>query len=251
MFIPIVLKLALFVLFLNVNTAMPFGFKKPLQTVAKMVFSPQKLASSEATGSHPVGTRVVSSRTFSLEKRYENRFVNNVFKDNILLNLAYMEGAVNNNKPINWNEVKKPLHFEFTLKPNEVFAYHEDVLPQYQGKVVKTTNAHFNAQEQFLSDGYLVGDGVCHLASLLFWVAKDANLDALAPTNHNFAPIPEVPKEYGVSIYNYPGSVSANAIQNLYIANNKTEPVTFHFNYDGKNLEISISKENKKLAFLF
>lgn len=67
------------------------------------------------------------------------------------------------------------------------------------------------ATEGLISDGYLTGDCVCHLASLIYWAARDAGLTALAPTNHDFTTIPEVPKEYGVSIYFTPGAREANA----------------------------------------
>ena len=113
-------------------------------------------------------------------------------------------------------------------------------MPEYEGKITKTTNAHFNFQEGFKTDGYLYGDGVCHLASLIYWVAKDAGLDAYAPNNHNFAIIPEISKEYGVSIYNHPNNKAKGQRQNLYITNNKEKAVTFKFEYDGVNLKVSV-----------
>lgn len=201
--------------FLLVNTYPPFFENSPYETV-------------------------LASHGISLENRYENAFVNSVFKDNILLNIAYMKGGVDKSQEINWSELVKPFHYQFELKPNETFAFHEDVLPEYQGKIAKTTNAHFNSSEQFKSDGYLVGDGVCHLASLIYWAAKDANLETKAPTSHDFMVIPQIPKEFGVSIYNYPGRSLANAVQNLYITNNTENPVTFKFEYDGENLKVFI-----------
>lgn len=191
---------------------------------------------------------VLASHAISLEKRYSNKFVNDVFKDNILLNIAYLEQKVKKPTDINWNDIEKPFRYQFTLKPNETFAFHEDELPIYQEKVVKTTNAHFNSQEGFKSDGYLVGDGVCHLASIIYWVAKDADLNALAPTNHDFAQIPEVPREFGVSIYNNPNQTSSNAMQNLYITNNKELPVVFIFDYDGEKLQVTVSAVGKNFA---
>ncbi|OGH13341.1 MAG: hypothetical protein A2687_05140 [Candidatus Levybacteria bacterium RIFCSPHIGHO2_01_FULL_38_26] len=85
-----------------------------------------------------------------------------------------------------------------------------------------------------------MGNGVCHLASLIYLAAKTAGLDAYAPTSHDFAVIPEISKEFGVSIYSYPGHVTANARQNLYITNNKKNPVIFEFIYDGENLKLSV-----------
>lgn len=184
----------------------------------------------------------LASRSFSLEQRYGNTFVNDVFKDNILLTLNYLDGSVKDKADINWENIEKPFSFEFTLKPGEEFAFHDQILPEYDKNVVKTTNAHFNYQDGFKSDGYLMGDGVCHLASLIYWAAKDAGLEAYAPTNHNFAVIPEVPKEYGVSIYSLPGGFETSARQNLYIVNNLENPVSFSFTYDGVNLTVNVTE---------
>lgn len=177
-------------------------------------------------------------REFSLETRYNDTFVNSVFKENILLTVRYLSGERIDPKNINWDGIKKPFEYKLVLRPGETFAFHDDVLPEFEGKVSKTTNAHFNGQDGFKSDGYLMGDGVCHLASLLYWVARDAGLDAIARVNHNFANIPEVPKEYGVSIYAYPGKQAGDQMQNLYITNNRGKVIAFEFNYDGKNLKI-------------
>lgn len=182
----------------------------------------------------------LADRQISLQKRYNNSFVNDVFKDNILLTLSYLSGKTNKSTTVNWTEVTKPFTYQLTLNPDEVFAFHDDVLPQYEGKVKYSTNAHFNYQEGFKSDGYLMGDGVCHLASLINWVAQDADLEVVSPTNHDFAVIPEIPKEYGTSIYNSIGQESVNALQNLYVKNNKSVPVTFVFNYDNENLRLSV-----------
>ncbi|RJQ36967.1 hypothetical protein C4559_04525 [Candidatus Microgenomates bacterium] len=190
----------------------------------------------------------LSSRTISLEKRYAVKSVNDVFKDNMLLNLAYMRNEVKKTSDIDWNKIRKPFHYGLELNPDETFAYSQDVLPEYKSKINKTTNAHFNSQEGFKSDGYLVGDGVCHLASIIYWAAKDAGLDTLAPTNHDFAAIPEIPKEYGVSIYYMPGQEGSNARQNLYINNNTGEKVIFKFDFDGENLKVTV-KSSRKTAF--
>ncbi len=190
-------------------------------------------------GITPVET-LLSLEQISLENRQRDEYINEVFKDNILLNIAYMKGKVTKKDDINWNIVRKPFSYKFTLFPQKTFAFHEDVFPQYKSTLAITTNAHFNYQEGFKSDGYLVGDGVCHLASLIYWVAKEAGLDAYAPTNHNFAVIPEISKEYGVSIYSMPGQIMANARQNLYVTNNRQKPVVFEFVYNGEKLKLSI-----------
>ncbi len=188
----------------------------------------------------PVPTQqVLASHEMSLNDRYPVKSVSDVFKDNILLNIAYMDGKVTSKDNISWDEIEKPFHYELTLKPGEVFAFHDDVLDQYKGKAGYTTHAHFTGQEGFKSDGYLYGDGVCHLASLIYWTAKDAGLDAVAPTNHDFMKIPEIPKEYGVAIYDNPSTPGSNAKQNLYVTNNQDKPVTLVFDYASDNLKIS------------
>lgn len=184
----------------------------------------------------------LSYREFSLNNRYSNSFVNDVFKDNILLAVDYATGDKVNPAEIDWNEVEKPFTEKITLKPGETFAFHDDVLPQYQGKISKTTNAHFNGAEGFKSDGYLMGDGVCHLASLLYWAAKDAGLDTLAPVRHDFAAIPDVPSEFGTSIYSTGGKDYTGQMQNLYITNNKKNEVNIVFKYDGNKLGIKIEE---------
>jgi len=188
-------------------------------------------------------TKQLASEQISLEKRYDNLYVNDVFKDNILLNVAYLSGKVTKKEDVDWKEIEKPISYKFTLLPNKTFAFHEDVLEKYKNSVVKTTNTNFNYSDGFKSDGYLTGDGVCHLASLMYLAAKNAGLDAYAPTNHDFAVIPEIPKEYGVSIYKMPGSSSANALQNLYITNNKKNPIIFEFAYKNSQLKFSIYEE--------
>lgn len=187
--------------------------------------------------------KILGFKDFSLKERWPNEWVNDIFKKNILLNLAYLRGIVTNNK-INWDQVLQPFTYEFKLLPNQTFAFHDDVESFYQGKVVKTTNAHFNAQEGFKSDGYLFGDGVCHLASLMYWAAKEANLSAIAPTRHDFAKIAEVPKEFGVSIYSNPANKGSNSKQNLYITNNKSKPVVFRFNYKDDRVKIAVLETN-------
>lgn len=176
-------------------------------------------------GEYLLGTESVrAERTFSLTDRYPDPWVNDIFRYNILHTLDLMNSKT----------------YSFSLKPGEVFAFHEDVLPQFEGKVTQTMRAHFNYTDGFKSDGYLTGDGVCHLASLLYWAAKDAGLEALAPTNHNFANIPEVPKEYGVSIYYNPAAHASNEQQNLYITNTFTKPVQFAFAINGTNLTVKV-----------
>lgn len=181
---------------------------------------------------------VLSERELSLQNRHPVESVNEVFKDNILLNMSYLKSEGNSN--LNWDEVRKPFKYEFKLEPNQTFAFHEDVLDEYKGKVSVSTNAHFNSSEGFKNSGYLVGDGVCHLASLMYLAAKTASLDTKALSNHDFAAIPDISREYGVAIYNEPGSPNVGANQNLYITNNKGNPVLFKFEYLDNKLKLSI-----------
>lgn len=192
--------------------------------------------------------QIIAQKELSLSNRQPNSWVNNIFKENILLNLAYLRGLYQSaplkHPKIDWDIVTKPFTYEFRLEPKEVFAFHEDVESTMEGKIVKTTNAHFNSQEGFKSDGYLFGDGVCHLASLIYWAAKEANLEALAPTRHDFAKIEDVPREFGVSIYNNPLSKGSNVKQNLYITNNKSKPVVFRFDYKDDRVKVAVVETN-------
>jgi hypothetical protein len=181
---------------------------------------------------------VLASHSFPLTDRYGNTFVNDVFKDNILLAVNYMDGAVKSKAEVDWTKVEKPFHYEFTLNPGQEFAFHDGTLPGYSLNVVKTMNTRFMWTEGYKSDGLLIGDGVCHLASLIYWVALDAGLSAYAPSNHNFATIPDVPKEYGVAI------MAPSPMGNLYITNSKNKPVTFVFDYDGTNLSVAVTEDD-------
>lgn len=183
---------------------------------------------------------LLASHVMPLNNRYPVKSVSDVFRDNILLTLYYMSGKVSGPTEIKWDEVRGPSRFEFELKPGEVFAFHEDVLPEYQGKVALTTKAHFNAADGFLTDGFLYGDGVCHLASVMNWVGQGAGLKVEARVNHNFANIPDVPMQYGTAIFFSPGSPSIGQQQNLYIENTLDKPIKFVFEYENEELKVSV-----------
>ncbi|OGE27411.1 hypothetical protein A2867_02500 [Candidatus Daviesbacteria bacterium RIFCSPHIGHO2_01_FULL_40_11] len=221
--------------------------KKSLQTLIILPLTFGSFLGADST-QHFVsplrGEYLLAHREMSLDNRYENKFVNDVFKNNILLNLAHMNGRVSKASDIKWDEIAKPFQYEFKLDPNKTFTFHEDVKATYRETLAKTTNAHFNAQEGFKTDGYLFGDGICHLASLINWVAKEAGLSVEALTNHDFANIPDIPKEFGVSIYNIPGSLGSNELQNLYITNNKAKPISFKFEYLDNKLKVSVVELN-------
>ena len=200
-------------------------------------------AALSATPAPVAQKQVLAEHRFSLDDRYANTFVNEVFKDNILLTLGYMKGIVKKT-PVTWGKIEKPFSYSFTLKPKQTFAFHDNVLPGYKETLTRTTHADFSSDQGFKSDGYLTGDGVCHLASLMNWVARDAGLQVEAPTNHNFARIPDVPREYGVAIYDQPDQPLTSARQNLYITNNQKQPIRFTFTYKDTMLAINVRKEN-------
>lgn len=186
---------------------------------------------------NPTGTttpKALSQVTYSLSNRYSNTFVNDVFSDNILLTIAYLGGKVKKGDSISWDTVKTDWEIKFTLKPGQTFAFHDAVLEKYKGKIALTTNAHFNASEGFKSDGWLVGDGVCHLASFIYVAAKNAGLEVEAPTSHDFAVIPNIEKKDGVSIF------SENTLQNLYITNNQSQDIIFVFVHKDDALTIRV-----------
>jgi hypothetical protein len=108
--------------------------------------------------------------------------------------------------------------------------------------VAATTNAHFNANEGFKSDGWLVGDGVCHLASFMYVASKKAGLISEAPTRHDFAVIPEVPQQSGVSIFYSPDNPSSSTLQNLYITNNRNKTIAFVFTTEKDKLNIRVQE---------
>jgi len=182
----------------------------------------------------------LSSVSLDLETRYENDFVNEVFKDNILLALYYLKGEQIVKNP-DWEKVRKPFELSFELKPGEMLAFHENILTEYKGKVVKTMDSRFMSDEGYRSSGFLVGDGVCHLASLMNWAASEASLNVISKVNHNFRLIPGIDEKYGTSIrFSQTGNNSQN--QNLYIENNLDQPIIFKFKIDEKTLSLEIIK---------
>ena|SRR3989344_599914 len=188
------------------------------------------------------GSQALFEQKYSLLDRHQDAFVNSVFSDNILLTLFYMDGRVKEGDEVLWDEVRTPREYRLTLNPSETFAFHDFVLPKYEGKVAKTTNAHFNFSQGFKSDGYLMGDGVCHLASFMYVAAKASGLFAESSVNHDFANIPGVPRELGVSIYFQPDNRTGSGMQNLYITNTKEFPIAFVFTKDGDSLNVAVEE---------
>lgn len=193
----------------------------------------------------PLGEgELLAQNSLNLINRQPDPWVNEVFVDNIVLNLRYMNGP-NLKRPTNeqdWKKVREPFEVSFKLAPGETFAFQSDVLPEFKGNVVKTTNTKFNWGQGFRSSGWLVGDGVCHLASFINMTARNAGLTVIAPTNHNFAVIPDIPREFGTSIFYMPGNSYGNAMQNLYVINNKEKDITFMFEVTQDKVALTIIK---------
>lgn len=185
---------------------------------------------------------VLADVHYLLTNRHKSPFVNRVFSDNILLTLAYMTKEVERADQIYWDKVRDSKEYRLELGPRQTFAFHDKVLSQYEDSVVATTSAHFNAKEGFVSSGSLYGDGVCHLASFMNVAALEAGLEVEAPTNHDFAAIPEVPREYGVSIYYSPTDDRRSNRQNLYITNTRDTTVAFVFTHDNGSLSIRVEE---------
>ena len=175
---------------------------------------------------------VLVEHSLDLTIREPEPRANQGFTENILLALHYLRGDVVSPK-IDWDWARRPFKVSFTLQPGEVFAFHDNVLPEFTHPVV-TMNSEFLTTEGYKSIWGLGGNGVCHLASLMNWVATEAGLEVVAPNGHNFALIPGVSREYGTSIR----SQSPN--QNLYIGNNLDYPVRFVFTISGQAVSLSI-----------
>lgn len=177
--------------------------------------------------------KVMAEKEMDLTNRYpQDQWVNEVFSDNILLALHYLKGD-GSSQP-DWEKIRQSFEVSFVLQPGEVFAFHDNLLPEYQKKVAKTLNSHFTGQEGYRNDGWLIGDGVCHLASLFNWVASEAGLKVEARANHDFRLVPGIPREFGTSI------MSTSKEQNLYLENSFNFPVRFIFTIKDQKVKIKI-----------
>lgn len=201
---------------------------------------------------------ILLEKTLDLTKRDRNPFANEVFADNILLALHYFAGHGETVKVtftgqgprnIDWEKVRESFHLSLTLLPGETFAFHENLAPQYRVLPVRTSGTRYIFKEGYKAVGGLAGNGVCHLASLLNWAAQEAQfggkavLEVKAPVDHNFSPIPGIPKKYGTSIlYRPKGGNSQN--QNLYLKNNFSLPVKFIFFADSQKVILRISLQD-------
>lgn len=191
---------------------------------------------------YPFGPQVLAEHRLNLTMRLPEAGAAQIFADNILLTLHYLKGDVENPKEIDWEKIREPFMVELTLEPGEVFAYHDALLPEFSDKKVKTTNAHFDYPQGFKSLEGLVGNGVCHLASLINWVASDAGLEVTANVNHDFYPVPGVPQEFGTSIRWDPTGARNSFNQNLYVKNTFDYTVTFEFKANNEAVDLKITR---------
>lgn len=216
-----------------------------LVTASTLILSP---VSPEISGSAQLQAQIqpvqaeLGSASMSLNNRFGYDNPENPYKDNILLNLAYLSGQVKSKNDINWDKIHEPFSIQFSLEPGQRFAYHDLIDPKYADNVALAVHTNFGAGDGYKYSEGLYGMGVCHLASLINKAAKIAGIESVAPSNHDFYAIPEISKEYGVAIYASPDAKSVSEKQNLYIKNNLDSKVTFKFDFDGVNLKVTILK---------
>lgn len=178
--------------------------------------------------------QVLAKEELDLTKRLPTEYGARVFSDNILLALRYLNDPASAKAMAGkWEKVREPFTVEFTLAPGEIFAFHDNVLKDFQNPKV-TMHSKFFMDEGYLALNGLGGNGVCHLASLINWVAQEAGLEVIAKVNHDFAPVPGVPRQYGTAI------MSTDQNQNLYLKNTKTYPVKFIFRADQEKVILEI-----------
>jgi len=166
---------------------------------------------------------VLASELMDLGNRYPVVSVSEGFKNNILISLNYLTFQ---------DDVLE-------LKPGEIFAFHKKgILPEFKESKIVSQESDFTTNDGYKVVAGLGGNGVCHLASLIYKTAAKAGLEAIAPTNHNFASISGIEKEFGVSI----STRNSPERQNLYIKNNFDFPVEMKFGLNGEILKIEILK---------
>lgn len=171
-------------------------------------------------------SHILASESLDLNRRAPVESVNEGFKENILIALDHLK-RINNGTLI--------------LQPGEVFAFHENIAPQFQGEKVITQESGFGVKDGYKVVAGLPGNGVCHLASLMNKVAREAGLAVTAAVDHDFAAIPGIEREYGTSIYFMPGGGRNSANQNLYLKNTLNFPVKLDFSLEGEELQFAIS----------
>jgi len=185
----------------------------------------------------------LATHDLNLNDRLTNPSGNKIFRDNILLYTSYLDTLDYPRYRVAKSFTEdETLSSEFVLNSSETFAFHSQLLPEYQNITVKYLNLKLKSDEGFEFFGGLMANGICHLASLMNWTAQDAGLTVVAPTNHSFYPIPDIPRQYGTSIYLLPQSTLETQKQNLYITNSYPFAVKFIFNLKDNILNLKIVK---------
>lgn len=184
---------------------------------------PQEMWADFSLGALSKNQVVLSERALIFDEFNLGDYADGILSFNILRYFHFLKGDA---EEFVGNEVREPFEGRLVLNPGEVFAYHPEVLDEYQDAVAITPETDLS-----LADGYkalegLSANGVCYSASLFNWVASEAGLEVVAKVNHDFFPVPGVPREYGTSIYHLAGSHSSR-LQNLYIRNSYEFPVEF------------------------
>jgi len=209
-----------------------------LATLASLVLSPLSqvgLPQSAETFLSPlveINQSVLAEKELDLTTRAKSEYVNRIFVDNILLSLRYLAGEEKKAKP-DWEGVYQPFAVSFILEPGETFAFHQTTYSEFDEPQI-TMNSKYSVREGYKVLAGLAGNGVCHLASLMNWAAQEAGLEVVAKVRHDFAPIPEVPRENGTSIR------CLDKNQNLYIKNTFDKTVVFTFQTDSKEMNLKI-----------
>ena len=197
-----------------------------------------QLAQAEA------GEEILAERQLDLTTRHPDENINGVFADNILLAVWYFSGQ---SQPPESTRILDRIIVEVELGPGEVWAFHDMVLPEFKPEALETSGGsliasgtRYTAKEGYRTALGLPGNGVCHLATLMNWVASEAGLEVTAKVNHNFAPVPGVPEKYGTSIRYSPDGSLNSANQNLYIKDNFDDPIRLIFTLEGSSLKLRI-----------
>lgn len=184
---------------------------------------------------------ILASETMDLSYRYPVESVSKGFKENILVNLYHFSkinsGVDERGTETNNSQVDVPSNFAITLNPGEVFAFHDKISSEFSKDKVITPNSGYGANDGYILISGLYGNGVCHLATLMNYVAQKAGVEVVALTRHDFAAIPGFDREYGTSI----SYGNCPERQNLYIKNNKEYPLDLGFTLAGDNLIFTIS----------
>lgn len=205
------------------------------------VGSPTTLTAGQAASLVDKTKLVLSTGRMDLSYRYPVENTSKVFTENILINLYYLSrlGRGENGQVIEGFKPQENVtaSFSLTLQPGEVFAFHDKVLDQYKESKIIAPEGGYRAKDGYILLGGLYGNGVCHLATLMNYVAQHSGVEVTALTRHDFAAIPGFDREYGTSI----STGNAPERQNLYIKNDKEMPLELRFDLQGNELVFTIS----------